>query len=139
MELSEILLELTLVIIGIVTLLHITVDLFSKMPKKWRDFLFLVLAIWSLWVAYSSLKQRTDIEGPLNRQTTAINSMMEAQEQRIIDSLKFRLNVQDTLLANIQNTQDTILVKIALLDTCIDKHFWSVNRRLSDIESLLSP
>ena len=139
MEPFELLFYVTLGIIGIVALLRIMAESFSTIPKKWRDFTFLVLAIWGLWVAYESLKGRTDIEGPLNRQTTVIDSMMKAQEKRIMDSLKFRLNVQDTLLANIQNTQDTILVKIALLDTCIDKHFWSVNKRLSDIESQLSP
>ena len=57
-------------------------------------------------MAYEALKQKTDIEGPLNRQTTVIDSMMKETEKRIMDSLNDRLNMQDTLLANIRNTQD---------------------------------
>lgn len=138
MGLFELLFYATLTIIGLAALLHIIVDAFSKIPKKARDFIFLVLAIVGILTGQKTLKETTNIEEPLNRHTAVIDSMMMAQEQRIMHSLKFRLNMQDTL-ANIQNTQDTILVKIALLDTCIDKHFWSTNKRLSDIERLLSP
>ena len=136
----EVLFYVTLVIMSLGILVNTMVEAFSIIPKKWRDFVLLILAIGSLILAYQSLKEKIDIEGPLKKQTAAIDSMMSVHEMRIqgsLNKIKVQLDTQDILLSNIRDTEDTILVKIALLDTCIDKHFAGTRQRLIRIEEKL--
>ena len=61
--------------------------------------------------------------------TTRVEILTREQEK-----LRDQLTQHDM---NLKSVEDSLLVKIALLDECIDKHFWRVNNRLSKIERKL--
>lgn len=61
--------------------------------------------------------------------TTSVEILTREQEK-----LRDHLTQHDM---NLKSMGDSLLVKIALLDECIDKHFWRVNNRLSQIEGQL--
>ena len=68
--------------------------------------------------------------------STQINALRDSTSiiSKKQDEIKSLLsNQQDTLTS----MQDSLLGKIALLDTCIDKHFYRVNARLSYIDGRL--
>ena len=117
------------------------VAIFHIIRKEWKDTILFTLAIFGFNTANIVIeKQIYDGRGATigeirEVQKSLIDSIMQANERQLMDSLaviiKERLSErQDSL----RNMQDSLWVKIDSLDSCIDRHFYYVNARLTNIE-----
>ena len=116
------------------------VTIFHIIRKEWKDTILFTLAIFGFNTANIVIVKHIYDGGATvgeirEVQKSLIDSIMQANEERVMDSLaeiiKKRLSErQDSL----RNMQDSLWVKIDSLDSCIDRHFYYLNARLTNIE-----
>ena len=108
-------------------------------PAKWKSTYSLILTILSIFFALTTcnyIEIKTDTKAIAKVQKSVIDSI-KTSEKRLMDSqkqIKKLLSGQHGILIG---KQDSLWAKIDSLDICIDKHFWRVNNRLSQIEGQL--
>ncbi len=110
-----------------------------KTSEKWKATWSLLLTITSILASYQlAAKQvRTefeDVEVKVGLSEDFAKLVIEKHEV-MLDSI--RAEARRSLHSR-EAMRDSLLVEIAAVDTCVDKHFYRVNARLLDITKQLS-
>lgn len=104
-----------------------------KIPSRWKGTISIFLALAGIWATYlwadKEIKGKITILVETNMALVNQNSRLIATQESMLDSLRLlRLDHAKTTAIH-----DSILIKIARVDSCIDRHFRHVNRRISNI------
>ena len=128
-------LMLVFIFVIFVIVIVATIWKIHTISTKWKSTISLILTIVSIFFfdALRSLEMKEVIE---KNQKSVIDSI-KVVEERLMASQEEIKQLIRSQQQGASTMHDSILTKIALLDTCIDKHFYRVNARLLDINKRL--
>ena len=104
-----------------------------EMSNRLKATISLLVALYSIWFAYSAFDEikHKDLRDQINTETKRVVDSMRVMEKRLIDSQNEIIELLHEQRLILTDARDSLLVRIDSLDTCIDKHFHTVNATLN--------
>ena len=98
---------------------------FDRIPERWKYAINLFIAILGFVIGLETVEHHIQVTVDKNVEKTVkeINATMEKEEE-----------FNERVLGLIVQSRDSLLLKVAQLDTCVDKHFAYLHRRLDKLE-----
>ena len=107
-----------------------------SIPPKWKSTLSIFLAVLGIWLSYKWAQK--NIAEEIKALVKDVNTLKESIKEPTIKNSTLLDSIR-TLMADHERAvamNDSILLQIARVDSCVDGHFLQMNRRVSDLRVL---
>lgn len=111
---------------------------FDRIPERWKYAINLFIAVLGFVIGLETIEHHIEVT-VVEETVNEIDAILKVKIEEIIrekeEEWKEREEDRNEKILNlIVQSRDSLLVNIARLDTCVDKHFAYLHRRLDKLE-----